>query len=75
MTTPHIPPDWAFEFHGHECPFMPIGYRMGKLAMEYLGLQEREADHGFYRLPGDRRGPSADLPRRRTAGGHRGDLR
>ena len=24
-------PDWAFEFHGHKCPFMPIGYRMGSL--------------------------------------------
>ena len=39
MTTQHIPPEWAFEFHGHECPFMPIGYRMGKLALEYLGAR------------------------------------
>ncbi len=31
-------PDWAFEFHGHRCPFMPIGYRMGTLAMEKLGV-------------------------------------
>jgi formylmethanofuran dehydrogenase subunit E len=31
-------PDWAFEFHGHKCPFMPIGYRMGTLAMEKLGV-------------------------------------
>jgi len=31
-------PDWAFEFHGHRCPFMPIGYRMGILAMEKLGV-------------------------------------
>src|SRR5665648_559899 len=47
MTTPHTPPEWAFEFHGHRCPFMPIGYRMGRLAMEHLGV-EREKDHGFY---------------------------
>ncbi|MGQ9480432.1 FmdE family protein [Chloroflexus sp.] len=33
MTTQLIPPAWAFEFHGHECPFMPIGYRMGSLAL------------------------------------------
>ncbi len=50
MTTQHIPPAWAFEFHGHRCPFMPIGYRMGKLAMACLGV-EREADHGFYVFP------------------------
>lgn len=31
-------PEWAFEFHGHRCPFMPIGYRMGTLAMEKLGV-------------------------------------
>jgi len=31
-------PDWAFEFHGHQCPFMPIGYRMGTLAMEKLSV-------------------------------------
>ena len=37
MTTPYTPPEWAFEFHGHSCPFMPIGYRMGRLAMERLG--------------------------------------
>lgn len=47
MTTPYTPPDWAFEFHGHRCPFMPLGYRMGRLAMEHLGI-ERERDHGFY---------------------------
>ena len=33
-------PDWAFEFHGHRCPFMPIGYRMGTLAMEKLGVSK-----------------------------------
>jgi formylmethanofuran dehydrogenase subunit E len=47
MTTQHIPPEWAFEFHGHQCPFMPIGYRMGRLALEKLGVQ-REKDHGFF---------------------------
>lgn len=55
MTTPHVPPDWAFEFHGHLCPFMPPGYRMGRLAMEHLGV-ERERDHGFFVLPENREG-------------------
>ncbi len=50
MTTQHNPPEWAFEFHGHECPFMPIGYHMGKLALQYLGA-EKEADHGFFVFP------------------------
>jgi formylmethanofuran dehydrogenase subunit E len=50
MTTPYVPPEWAFEFHGHRCPFMPIGYRMGRLAMLELGV-EREQDHGFYVFP------------------------
>jgi formylmethanofuran dehydrogenase subunit E len=50
MKTKHIPPDWAFEFHGHRCPFMPIGYRMGRLAMEHLKV-EREKDHGFFVFP------------------------
>jgi len=31
-------PDWAYEFHGHKCPFMPIGYRRGLLAMQKLGV-------------------------------------
>ncbi len=50
MKNDHIPPDWAFEFHGHRCPFMPIGYRMGQLALEHLGI-EREKDHGFFVFP------------------------
>jgi formylmethanofuran dehydrogenase subunit E len=50
MTTQHTPPDWAFEFHGHRCPFMPLGYRMGVLAMQRLGV-EREKDHGFFVFP------------------------
>ena len=49
MTTQYIPPEWAFEFHGHRCPFMPLGYRMGRLAMEKLGV-DREKDHGFFVL-------------------------
>lgn len=50
MDAKYIPPEWAFEFHGHRCPFMPIGYRMGMLAMEKLGV-EREKDHGFFIFP------------------------
>lgn len=43
-------PEWAFEFHGHRCPFMPIGYRMGMLALEHLGVPH-EKDHGFFVFP------------------------
>lgn len=43
----HYPPDWAFDFHGHRCPFMPLGYRMGMLALEKLSLQ-REKDHTLH---------------------------
>jgi formylmethanofuran dehydrogenase subunit E len=50
MTTQFIPPEWAWEFHGHQCPLMPIGYRMSKLAMQHLGA-EHEADHGFFVFP------------------------
>ncbi len=50
MSTQFVPPEWAFEFHGHRCPFMPIGYRMGLLAMLELSV-EREADHGFFVFP------------------------
>jgi formylmethanofuran dehydrogenase subunit E len=46
MKTQYVPPEWAFEFHGHRCPFLPIGWRMGILAMEYLKV-EREKDHSF----------------------------
>lgn len=42
----HVP-DWAFEFHGHHCPFMPIGYRMGSLALRILGV-ERCKDHEMH---------------------------
>jgi len=43
-------PEWIFEFHGHRCPFMPLGYRMGLLAMKELGV-EQEKDHGFFVIP------------------------
>jgi formylmethanofuran dehydrogenase subunit E len=46
-TKQYIPPEWAFEFHGHRCPFVPIGYRMGKLALEHLDVP-REKDHGLF---------------------------
>ncbi len=42
-------PDWTWEFHGHRCPFMPIGYRMGLVAMRELGVK-RERDHGLFAL-------------------------
>lgn len=40
-------PQWAYEFHGHKCPFMPIGYRMGILALKKLGV-ERCKDHEMH---------------------------
>ncbi len=33
-------PEWAFEYHGHKCPAMPIGYRAGLVAMEKLGVEK-----------------------------------
>lgn len=47
MNTPYIPPEWAFEFHGHRCPLFPVGYMMGKSAMAYLKV-EHEKDHHFF---------------------------
>ena len=35
-------PEWAYEFHGHQCPFMPIGYRMGTIALERLGVKKSQ---------------------------------
>jgi len=40
-------PEWTFEFHGHRCPFMPIGFRMGTLAMEKLGVK-KSLDHQMH---------------------------
>lgn len=31
-------PEWTFEFHGHRCPFMPLGYRMATVALQELGV-------------------------------------
>ena len=31
-------PEWTFEFHGHRCPFMPLGYRMATVALQKLGV-------------------------------------
>lgn len=33
-------PEWAFEFHGHKCPAMPIGYRAGLSAMKKLAVEK-----------------------------------
>jgi len=33
-------PEWVFEYHGHKCPAMPIGYRAGLVAMEKLGVEK-----------------------------------
>ena len=33
-------PEWAFEFHGHKCPAMPVGYRAGLTAMKKLGVEK-----------------------------------
>jgi len=43
----NMPPDWAFTFHGHRCPFMPLGYRMGLLALARFGI-EREPHHTLH---------------------------
>ncbi len=49
QTTTGQLPEWTWEFHGHRCPFMPIGYRMGMEAMRELGI-ERAKDHGVFAL-------------------------
>ena len=51
MTTQFIPPEWAFEFHAHECPFMPIGYRMGKLALANTWVLRRNLTTGSSSSP------------------------
>jgi len=33
-------PEWAFKFHGHKCPAMPIGYRAGLTALKKLGVEK-----------------------------------
>ncbi len=42
-------PDWTWEFHGHKCPFMPMGYMMGIFAMEKLGIN-RSKNHELHVL-------------------------
>jgi len=39
-------PDWTFEFHGHCCLFMPIGYRMGTVMLKTLEVR-RALDHDY----------------------------
>ncbi|MCD6453029.1 MAG: hypothetical protein J7K77_01925 [Dehalococcoidales bacterium] len=45
----NIVPQWVFEFHGHRCPFVPIGYRMGQVAMRELGVdrEQNSSLHAF----------------------------
>jgi formylmethanofuran dehydrogenase subunit E len=40
-------PEWTWEFHGHRCPFMPIGYRMGELMLKTLGVAKAH-DHEYF---------------------------
>jgi formylmethanofuran dehydrogenase subunit E len=40
-------PEWTWEFHGHRCPFMPIGYRMGQLMLNTLGVA-KTPDHEYF---------------------------
>ncbi len=43
----HEIPQWAFEFHGHRCPFMPIGFLAGQYALELLEI-DKEMNHQTY---------------------------
>jgi len=40
-------PEWTWEFHGHRCPFMPIGYRMGTLMLQTLAAPKAQ-DHEYF---------------------------
>jgi formylmethanofuran dehydrogenase subunit E len=40
-------PEWTWEFHGHRCPFMPIGYRMGTLMLKTLDASKAQ-DHEYF---------------------------
>jgi formylmethanofuran dehydrogenase subunit E len=40
-------PEWTFDFHGHRCPFMPIGYRMGTLALAKMQV-EKSLNHEMH---------------------------
>lgn len=43
----NVVPDWLVEFHGHLCPFLVVGWRMGQEALNRLGAQ-REHDQGLF---------------------------
>ena len=43
-------PEWVWEFHGHHCLVMPMGYRMGLIGLRELGM-EKVKDHGAFALP------------------------
>lgn len=73
MNEQYYLPQWAFEFHGHTCPFMPISYRMCKLALEYLKA-DREMDHGFHVFTELGEGHLADLHDQWCTGRNRRDL-
>jgi len=40
-------PKWTWEFHGHRCPFMPIGYKMGELMLRILNVA-KTPDHEYF---------------------------
>ena len=40
-------PQWAFDYQGHKCMCMPVGYRAGLFALKRLGV-EREKDYGAF---------------------------
>ena len=42
-------PLWAFDYHGHRCPFVPLGYRLGEVALREIGI-ERARDETAYTL-------------------------
>ncbi len=47
MNKIHNIPEWLFEFNGYRCPFLIIGYRMGKLAIEKLNLTKENSYEMF----------------------------
>ena len=42
-----VVPEWLVELHGHLCPFLVVGWRMGQEALQRLGA-EREKDQGLW---------------------------
>ncbi len=49
-----LPPDWPSLLLGHDRPFMPLGCRIGRIALDALGTR-READHVLHAIsePGE----------------------